>query len=303
MLARLQQGIVAGLLVLVALWGVWSRDLPGWQVAAGFLLFGVGHALVLALEFLLMHFVNRTDTAPRAGAGALVRAWFSESVVAPRIFLWRQPFRSHAWPDRLHPAAPVAQGRRGVVFVHGFICNRGVWNPWLQRLERHGRVFAAVNLEPVFGSIDDYAAVIDAAVSRVAQATGLPPLLVCHSMGGLAVRAWLRAHQADDRVWQVVTIGTPHQGAWLARFIRVFNSHQMRIDSPWLVQVLRDETGTRAARFTCYYSNCDNIVFPASSAMLAGAANIHVPGVAHMAMLFEPRIMDAVLARLEDAPA
>jgi triacylglycerol lipase len=41
----------------------------------------------------------------------------------------------------------------------------------------------------VFGGIDDYAPLIEQAVQQVTQATGRPPLLVCHSMGGLAARA------------------------------------------------------------------------------------------------------------------
>ena len=74
----------------------------------------------------------------------------------------------------------------------------------------------AVNLEPVFGSIDGYAPQIDAAVQQLTETTGLPPLLVCHSMGGLAARAWLKRMNAESRVHHVVTIGTPHRGTSFA---------------------------------------------------------------------------------------
>ena len=50
------------------------------------------------------------------------------------------------------------------------------------------------------------------------------------------------------------------------------------------------------ARFVCFYSHCDNIVFPTSTALLPGARHVLVPGVAHVALVFEPSIMDAVLA-------
>lgn len=301
MLARLQQGIVAGLLLLIVAWAVWSRDWSAGMVLAGYLMIGSAHALFLGLEFLLMHGINRHDPAPRASARALVRAWLHECLAAPRVFLWQQPFRAQAWPDRIPDGNPPQPARRGVVFVHGFVCNRGLWNPWLQRLERAGRVFSAVNLEPVFGSIDLYAPHIDAAVRRVTQATGLPPLVVCHSMGGLAVRAWLRAHQADARVAQVVTLGTPHQGTWPARFGFVANAGQMRLDSRWLAQLRRDEPPGRSGLFTCYYSACDNIVFPTSTALLPGARHVRVDGAAHVALVFEPRVMDEVLALLESA--
>ena len=64
------------------------------------------------------------------------------------LFGWRQPFRHAACPDWL-PAPPAggAPGR-GVVLVHGFMCNRGIWNPWMRRLRARGHAHVAVTLEP-----------------------------------------------------------------------------------------------------------------------------------------------------------
>ena len=299
MLARLQQGIVFGLLLLVAAWLWWSRAFPAAVVLAGTLALLFCHAAFLALEFGLAHWLNRTDPAPRASVPTLVRAWFTESVTATRVFLWRQPFRSNAWPDQIaaSPSGPQA-GRRGVVFIHGFVCNRGLWNPWMQRLEHTRCSYVAVNLEPVLGSIDDYTSTIEEAVSAVERATGCPPLLVCHSMGGLAARAWLRSYRADHRVARIVTIGTPHHGTWLARFSHMRNGHQMRPGEGWLAQLRDDEPAERNRLFICYYSNCDNIVLPASSATLPGADNRFIPGAPHVAMAFDARVMEPVLAML-----
>ncbi|RYF38882.1 MAG: permease, partial [Comamonadaceae bacterium] len=47
--------------------------------------------------------------------------------------------------------------------------------------------------------------------------------------------------------------------------------------------------------FTCWYSNCDNIVFPTSTAQLQGADNRFVDGVAHVQMAFHPEVMKACL--------
>ena len=223
--------------------------------------------------------------------GELARAWLGETTTAPRVFCWRQPFRWHAVPDLLEPQT----GRRGVVFIHGFVCNRGFWNPWMQELRARGHCFAAVNLEPVFGSIDDYVAIVEAAVARVADATGMPPVLVCHSMGGLAARAWLQANNARQRIHRVITIGSPHHGTWLARFSRLPNGMQMARAGRWLRALAQVEDPALHARFTCWYSNCDNIVFPASTATLAGADNRLVRGVAHVQLAFRPEVMSASL--------
>lgn len=300
MLARIQGLLVVGLLLLVLILISWNWAHSPALCGLVALLFLTWHALFLALEFGLAHWVNRHDSAPRATLAMLCRAWLDESLQAPRVFAWRQPFRSKALPDQLTQAP--GQTRQGVVLVHGFFCNRGFWNPWRERLQRSGHVYAAVDLEPVFGSINDYVNTIDAAVKRVNAATGLPVLVVCHSMGGLALRAWLRSAQADALVAHVVTIGTPHQGTWLGRLSPTRNGRQMRLSSRWLAELAQDEPEARRSRFTCYYSNCDNIVFPTQSATLTGADNRFLPGVAHVAMAFDERVMNETLARLSATP-
>jgi pimeloyl-ACP methyl ester carboxylesterase len=188
-----------------------------------------------------------------------------------------------------------------VVLVHGFLCNRGFWLPWMAALRERGHAHVAVTLEPAFGSIDDYTATIDAAVQRVQEATGMAPVVVGHSMGGLVVRAWLRSLPADSaaaRVHRVITLGTPHGGTWAGRFSRSVNGQQMALGGEWVRQLQQEEPAARAARFTCWYSNCDNIVFPAGTAMLPGADNRLVEGVAHMQMAFDPAVMRACLEEI-----
>lgn len=296
MLARLQQLISLGLLLGAGLWVALSwRQGPLFTVA-WLLAFFLGHAVFLALEFVAVHVANRQDPAPRASVAALLRAWALEILTAPRVFLWQQPWRWHAVPDCLAPPATV-HGRRGMVFIHGFVGNRGFWNPWLFRLRASGHPFAAVSLEPVFGSIDDYVPLVESAVQRVTVATGQPPLLVCHSMGGLAARAWLRAHAAHARVHHIITIGTPHRGTWLGRFSPSANGRQMALHSAWLARLAQDEAARPGHLFTCYYSNADNIVFPASVATLPGADNRLVLGVSHVALAFQQQVMNESLAR------
>jgi hypothetical protein len=134
MLARLQQATTLGALLLAA-WWAWActrAGHPGWALAGALLIVG-GYSVVLALEFALLHLAHGADPTPRATPAQLFRAWWGEVLSAPVVFCWRQPFFSQRWPDLL-PAQ--AQGRRGVLLVHGFVCNRGLWNPWLKRLRQ-----------------------------------------------------------------------------------------------------------------------------------------------------------------------
>ena len=299
MLATLQKFITLSLIAAAFNWLIYFGGHAPWLAAGGFLAIALGYTGFLALEFILLRFVNQSDPAPQPTWKELLRAWVGESKTAPLVFCWRQPFRSQAVPDQL--AAPgVVEGKRGVVFVHGFFCNRAVWTPWLKRLQGSGHAFVAVSLEPVFGSIDDYAPQIDEAVRQVTQATGMPPLLVCHSMGGLAARAWLKIRRAEGRVHHVVTIGTPHHGTWLARFGYGPNNLQMRLVSDWNAQLDHGMPEGRHALFTCWYSNCDNIVFPTSTATLAGADNRLVRGAAHVQLAFLPEVVDGTFAMLKN---
>ena len=297
MLARLQQFIVLFLMSVATGWAAYFANSSPLLAAAGFLAVLFGYSGFLALEFVLLYAVNRTDPAPKATLSELVSAWWGETLMAPRVFCWLMPFRHNAMPDHL-AVKNLVKDKRGVVFVHGFFCNRGVWNPWLERLQGTGHAYMALSMEPVFGSIDDYTPQIDAAVVKVTQATGLPPLIVCHSMGGLAVRAWLQNKKAESRVHHVVTIGSPHKGTWLARFSHSQNGRQMRLQSSWQTALDHEMPAGRHALFTCWYSNADNIVFPASTATLSGADNRLICGKAHVQMAFAPQIMNSTLGML-----
>lgn len=300
-LARLQQVLVLGTGALVVVWVLfwWPRSTAmAWMGA----LIGLGgYALVLGLEGWAAARVNRGDAAPAAGWRGTAGAWWQEVRVAPQVFAWRQPFCWARLPDDTAPSDGTVPA---VVFVHGFVCNRGFWLPWMQRLRREGVPYASVNLEPVFGDIDDYVPILSDAVRRAQALTGRPPVLVCHSMGGLVARAW-RAAEPDTPVHKVITIGSPHRGTWLGRFSRVANGRQMRQEGDWLAALFRREAQLQPrdtyADFVCWYSNADNIVFPTSTATLPGADNRLVPGTAHVALAFHPKVMDESLAIVASA--
>lgn len=256
----------------------------------------ISYAGVLVVEFALCATVDRTGK-PDIRWSVWCRAWLAEIAIAPVVFCWRQPFRLNAQPDMLNKN--IGGDRRGVVLVHGLFCNRAFWTPWIRRLNSDGRCFVAVNLEPVFGSIDNYLAQIDVAVNKVRAATGLPVLIICHSMGGLAVRKWL-VDIPDYRVaHRVVTIATPHNGTWLARFGYGRNTREMRQDSPWITKLNQLSSVDISRRFICWYSDTDNVVFPAANACLSGADNRLVTGVSHVCLAFTPCVMDQTLALLD----
>jgi triacylglycerol lipase len=295
------------LLMLAALalgWAAWwiHRGQPIVGVAGALALLLV-HTAVLAVEFAIVPLANRADPAPRAGVRELVSAWWNESRLGLRVFAWQMPFRSHAHADHI---STETRGRRGVLLVHGFMCNRGVWNTWLARLRARGVAFIAPSLEPAFGSIDAYVGAIDDGVRRLRDATGVAPVIVAHSMGGLAVRAWLvRASEFEAKdhvprdVHTIVTIASPHQGTLFGHRGPIINVGQMRRGNAWLAALARTEAPALRPRFVCFYSHCDNIVLPASTATLEGADNRHLRAMAHVQLVEQPAVFDAVVEALE----
>ncbi len=304
-------GVGASLLLMAGwVWAWWDR--PAWA-AAGIVAMLGGMALAQVLHFLLSAWIGRMPVVagfPRTPVSGWLQAWWREGWLALKVFAWWQPFRSEAWPDRLDTGA---EGRAGLVLVHGYLCNRAVWTDWLRYCRAEGRPCMAVTLAPVFGSIDDYASAIEAAVQTMTRVTGRPPVLVCHSMGGLAVRAWWRVWRLacrrsghappalGDRVQGVITLGTPHQGTWLARFSHMPNGRQMRLDSDWLRALAEDEPPDERAVIECWSSDCDNVVFPPGVGELPGARCRRLQGVGHLGLIEAPGLQDAIRQRWEQA--
>ncbi len=300
MLARIQQGIAFALAALFAigLIGAMAMHRPPLALVVPVTSI-VGYVVALGVEFWLLRQSYERDDSFRPGLSDVITALIGETFAAPRAFLWRQPFRSERIPDRPSTAEP----RRGVVFVHGFFCNRGLWNPWLARLGREQVPFIAVNLEPVFGGIDAYRGTIATAVETLTRTTSLSPVIVAHSMGGLAVRAWLDAAVDAFPIHRVVTIASPHSGTRLARHAFAANVASMRVDSPWLDALWTREPASTRAKFVCFWSHCDNIVFPTRSATMPEADNRHLRATAHVQMALHPDVIDFVLQLVNEPDA
>jgi hypothetical protein len=72
----------------------------------------------------------------------------------------------------------------------------------------------------------------------------------------------------------------------------------MSVGHPWRRAMESAETPDHTARFTCFYSHCDNVVFPASNASLPGADNRHIDGMAHVQLNENPAVFAEVLSRV-----
>lgn len=298
-------------MVLVELLG--AAGIAGWLVAnrawnlAAALLVGVAtpvgvHAGIVALQFVIAWFArSQTPVAHRIGPLRALATYLREAVDSFRVFQWAQPWlagRALAGEHRVD--ASRASAGIPVVLVHGYLCNRQVWRPFARWLAARGHAIQGVDLEPVFGSIDAYAAQVDDAVRRLCARTGAERVaIVGHSMGGLATRAYLRAHP-DAPVARVVTLGTPHRGTAHARFGQGTNAMQMRRDSPWLRELAASEPAGLRSRLTIVLSHHDNIVAPQAVQILPGARVVEFSGLGHLSLASDRAVWQVVATALDE---
>jgi triacylglycerol lipase len=193
-----------------------------------------------------------------------------------------------------------------VLLIHGYGANSGFWHRISGLLKRAGSSHMAIELEPLLADIDDYAQVINTAIEKLCATTKNEKIVVlAHSMGGLAARAYLRKF-GSARTARVITLGTPHFGSTLANFAMGINAMQMRWSVKpgslsWLTALAQTETPATRALFVSIYSRHDNIVSPQESARLPGATNIAFDLVGHVALGFDTQVLSVVMRELTAA--
>jgi len=286
----------------IAAWLAAGHD---WSIAAAFA-GGLAtplalHAGIVGLNFGLATFAGSpTPPAHRLGAASALRLYLREVVDSLRAYQFAMP-----WQDGR--ALPGEDARGGaaipVVLVHGYLCNRQIWRPFARWLAGRGHPLAGVDLDPVFGPIDGYAPQLARAVDALRSRTGAERVaLVCHSMGGLVARAYLRAYPQAP-VACVVTLGTPHRGTVHARFGQGENAAQMRPGSDWLRELAAGEDAALRRRFTVVLSHHDNIVAPQAVQTLPEARLVELSGLGHLTLAVHPRVWQATAAALDDCDA
>lgn len=302
MMARLLRWILALELSLACLLGwlfasVLNAPIVGY--VSGFILVLAVQPTIIALDFLI---TRRTGgSVPpefRLTTHQALCTYVREIIASMWGFGVAHPFLAH-----VHAPVP-RQGSQSValLFVHGYFCNRAIWLPWMREAAHRGFWCEAVTLEPVFGSIEDYPPVIETAVQRLLGAARCNQLIiVCHSMGGLAVRQWMRRF-GDARVTRVIALGSPNAGTVMApRWVRSPNLKQMCRESLWREALNASESAKSRAKITNIFSHHDNIVAPQSSSALAGTRTISIGGVGHVSLVYSKQVWAIVFAEIERA--
>ncbi len=282
----------------------WLHWLYGWgyaPLAAGVVAAATLSRLAMVSITTTIGFAHRSPRekahhiGPRGTLAMLLREW--GAVLMNNFF--RFP-----WPGlalRRDPE-PSRDGRIPIVMVHGYFSNRGYFGPLVRAMEAHGvRPIFAPNFVAAFATIEDFVEQLRGEIDRIVGATGEPQvILVCHSMGGLAARAYICAH-GSARVKKLVTIASPHNGTVHARFGSGANARQMMRASEFLLALCHQE-GEKGpdCGVTSIYTPHDNLVAPQDTSRLAWARNIAIPGRGHVDILASERLAAIVVKELHE---
>lgn len=248
---------------------------------------------------------SHTPDPYRLNAGRSLAMFCYEFYASLWSSSWAMPFKSFADGGVAHSKTLP------VLLIHGYGCNSGYWHAMQKSLTEAGISHHAIDLEPVFGDIEEYVPLVHRAVETLCRDSGHNEIIiVAHSMGGLAARATMRVHGCT-RIARLITLGTPHHGTAIANYGVGMNCRQMhwrgsaRTGTPshWLRKLDEDEPAATRARIVSIYSHHDNIVAPQTSSHLQGARNIEFDGIGHVALALHPRIHACVINEIRAVSA
>jgi triacylglycerol lipase len=175
-------------------------------------------------------------------------------------------------------------GRVPVILVHGYGGSGRSMSQLADALRANGREVVQIDLpDRGEGDIADSARALSEAVgsTRAARVD-----LVGHSAGGVVIRAYLKDLDGTERVGTAVTLGSPHHGTTLADAAAsagpeacVDACAQLGRGSDFLAALNAGDETPGAVSYFSVWTDIDQTVTPADSAVLTGAVNIRVQDV------------------------
>jgi triacylglycerol lipase len=216
--------------------------------------------------------------APSRRYGALVALLFvaacnGDSLLTP----------SGAGRDVVPPPPPP---HYPIIFVHGFNASAATWLTMVGRFKTDGYT----DQELVNFSYDyrlsnaTTAQTLATKVDSVLLATGAHHVdIITHSMGALSARYYVRnlLPAGDRRVDAVVNLGGTNHGTITAFGCTPISCSEMRPYSTFVTKLNATDETWGTPRYATWWSACDEVIYPQTSAKLSGAVNTQTACLKH----------------------
>jgi pimeloyl-ACP methyl ester carboxylesterase len=191
------------------------------------------------------------------------------------------------------------EGPRPIIVLHGYAMNRANFLPLAFRLARAG-LGPIVGFEYwTLGRTAAAARQLAWFVEHVQALTGSPQVdIIGHSMGGVVARYFVALGGGDGAVHRLITIGSPHGGADVAR-VGIGHANRELFVGSKLITRLAAAPRPQLTRMTTILSESDAMVPAAMQAEIPGAERIVYRDLGHVAMLGSRRVAREIISRLK----
>ena len=171
-----------------------------------------------------------------------------------------------------------------ILFVHGYNTNSSTWTTMVGRFKNDlWATSELVNWSYNYKQSNaTTAAEIAAKVDSIILATGATKVdIITHSMGALSARYYIRNLGGDGKVDALITLGGTNHGTNTAFFCADTSCIEMRPGSSFLSALNATDESWGSPRYATWWSDCDEVISPHSSALLLGATNNQTTCISH----------------------
>ena len=241
----------------------------------------------------LSYFRNQKDRPPPLGFEGWI-TFYWRTLKGAWVLLW-WTFRA-AFRSPLRQPKGVVTGKP-VLCVHGLFLNDTTMWGIRQRLQSLGRptraIFMGLPIPTPMAYVEPLTRVMREMADRFPD-EGFE--VVAHSIGGVMVREVLtRNPELANSVHRIVTLGSPHHGTAVVRWIHFGPIHKMlALDSDYLKGLADFRTLAPSADVTTLATQHDLVVYPVWTSFLEGALRVTMSEVSHLGLLTEPRAHDEI---------
>lgn len=275
---------------------------------------GGAHAAVRGAADVVGEMARGLATPSGLAGAAIETGWFAVHLATYPLGLAaerREPVDRGYRIEHLRPhqrgllVSDVEAAGTPILMVHGLNDNRSIFTLMQRGLRARGfDHLTTLNYSSIVGDIRIAAARLGEEVERIVTETGYERVhIIGHSMGGLIARYYVTRLGGDEHVHTLVTLGTPHEGTYVAYAWPARMGVQMRPGSGLMKELRRPVPACRT-RFIAYWSDLDQFIFPQHNAALnhpdLQARNIALHGVGHSSLPILGSVVHGISGALAD---
>jgi triacylglycerol lipase len=198
------------------------------------------------------------------------------------------------------------QSRKGngqpILLVHGYFHDSSAWiyHRWRLLSKGFGPIYM-INLKHPFLSLTQYVKKVEMKVAQIEKETGRKDLiLIGHSMGGIVSSLYATTSATPGTVTDIITIGSPLQGTYMAKIALGKCGREMQIGSTLLKELGEKIRQNKTIRFYHVASKTDEIVIPYTSALAdSQLSELYILNdIGHATLLYSPRVSEKIISWL-----